>query len=149
MEGQKNRKYKPYNSLISMDGKLNYCRFVLCKKPHEKRAIRREIANSVKVLKMAILAKQHRGDQWKFVKNGRFFRQNLEGQKNRKYKPYNSLISMDGKLNYCRFVLCKKPHEKRAIRREIANSVKGLKRAIFSKTAKGGPRKIFQKWLTF
>ena len=39
--------------------------------------------------------------------NGRFFRQTLEGQKNRKYKPYNSLISMDGKLNYCRFVLCK------------------------------------------
>ena len=37
-----------------MDGKLNYCRFVLCKKPHEERAIRREIANSVKVLKMAI-----------------------------------------------------------------------------------------------
>ena len=56
---------------------------------------------------------------------------------------------MDGKLNYCRFVLCKKPHEKRAIRREIANSVKGLKIAIFSKTAKGGPREIFQKWPIF
>ena len=56
---------------------------------------------------------------------------------------------MDGKLNYCRFVLCKKPHEKRAIRREIANSVKGLKMAIFRNTAKGGPRKIFQKWPIF
>ena len=44
---------------------------------------------------------------------------------------------MDGKLNYCRFVLCRKPHEKRAIRREIANSVNGLKMAIFSKTAEG------------
>ena len=88
-------------------------------------------------------------DQGKFFKNGRFFRQTLEGQKNRKYKPYNSLISMDGKLNYCRFVLCKKPHEKRAIRREIANSVKVLKMAIFSKTAKGGPREIFQKWPIF
>ena len=56
---------------------------------------------------------------------------------------------MDGKLNYCRFVLCKKPHEKRAIRREIANSVKGLKMAIFRKTAKGGPRENFQKWPIF
>ena len=56
---------------------------------------------------------------------------------------------MDGKLKYCRFVLCKKPHEKRAIRREIANSVKELKMAIFRKTAKGGPREIFQKWPIF
>ena len=149
MEGQKNRKYKPYNSLISMDGKLNYCRFVLCKKPHEKRAIRREIANSVKGLKMASFRKTAKRGPGKFVKNGRFFRQTLEGQKNRKYKPYNSLISMDGKLNYCRFVLCKKPHEKRDIRREIANSVKGLKMAIFRKTAKRGPREICQKWPTF
>ena len=149
LEGQKNRKYKPYNSLISMDGKLNYCRFVLCKKPHEKRAIRREIANSVKGLKMASFRKQQRGDQGKFVKNGRFFRQTLEGQKLGNNKPYNSLISMDGKLNYCRFVLCKKPHEKRAIRREIANSVKGLKMASFRKTAKRGPRVICQKWPIF
>ena len=72
-----------------------------------------------------------------------------KAKKNRKYKPYNSLISMDGKLNYCRFVLCKKPHEKRAIRREIANSVKGLKMAIFRKTAKRGPREICQKWPIF
>ena len=111
LQGQKNRKYKPYDSLISMDGKLNYCRVVLCKKPHEKRAIRREIAISVKVSKMAIFRKQQRGDQGKFFRNGRFFRQTLQGQKNRKYKPYDSLISMDGKLNYCRVVLCKKPHE--------------------------------------
>ena len=73
----------------------------------------------------------------------------MEGQKNRNYKPYNSLISMDGKLNYCRFLLCKKPHEKRPIRRAIANSVKALKMAIFRKTAKGGPREIFQKWPIF
>ena len=53
---------------------------------------------------------------------------------------------MDGKLNYCIFVLCKKTHEKRAIRREIANSVKMLKMAIFSKTAKRGPMEIFEKW---
>ena len=46
---------------------------------------------------------------------------------------------MDGKLNYCRFVLCKKPHEKQAIRREIAISVKVSKMAIFRKTAKKGP----------
>ena len=133
-----------------MDGKLKYCRFVLCKKPHEKRAIRREIANSVKGLKIVFFfAKQQRGDQGKFFKNGRFFRQTLEGQKNKKYQSYNSLISMDEKLNNCRLVLCKKPHEKRAIRREIANSVKGLKMAIFRKTAKRGPREIFQKWPIF
>ena len=95
LQGQKNRKYKPYDSLISMDGKLNYCRVVLCKKPHEKRAIRREIAISVKVSKMAIFRKTAKGDQGKFFKNGRFFRQTLQGQKNRKYKPYDSLISMD------------------------------------------------------
>ena len=96
MQGQKNRKYKPYDSLISMDGKLNYCRVVLCKKPHEKRAIRREIAISVKVSKMAIFRKTAKGGpRENFSKNGRFFRQTLQGQKNRKYKPYDSLISMD------------------------------------------------------
>ena len=73
-----------------MDGKLNYCIFVLCKKSHEKRAIRREIANSVKGLKRATFSKTERGDQGKFFKNGRFFKQTLEGQKNRKYKMYNS-----------------------------------------------------------
>ena len=72
-----------------------------------------------------------------------------KAKKNRKYKPYDSLISMDGKLNYCRVVLCKKPHEKRAIRREIAISVKVSKMAIFRKTAKRGPREIFQKWPIF
>ena len=149
MQGQKNRKYKPYDSLISMDGKLNYCRVVLCKKPHEKRAIRREIAISVKVSKMAIFRKTERGDQGKFFKNVRFFRQTLQGQKYRKYKPYDSLISMDGKLNYCRVVLCKNPHEKRAIRREIAISVKVSKMAIFRKTAKRGRREIFHKWPIF
>ena len=56
---------------------------------------------------------------------------------------------MDGKLNYCRVVLCKKPHEKRAIRREIAISVKVSKMAIFRKTAKRGPREIFEKWPIF
>ena len=52
---------------------------------------------------------------------------------------------MDGKLNYCRFVLCKEPHEKRAIRREKPISVKVSKMAIFRKTAKRGPTEIFQK----
>ena len=69
-----------------MDRKLKYCRFVLCKKPHEKKAIRREIGNSVKGLKTAFFAKQQRGDQGKFVNNGRLFTQILKGQKNRKYK---------------------------------------------------------------
>ena len=32
----KSRKYNSYNSLIGMDQKLNYRRFVLCRKPHKK-----------------------------------------------------------------------------------------------------------------
>ena len=52
---------------------------------------------------------------------------------------------MDWKLNYPRFVLCKKPHEKRPIRGEITFFAKVSKMAIFRKVAKGGPREIFQK----
>ena len=73
----------------------------------------------------------------------------MQCQKNRKKTPYDSLISMDGKLKYCRVVVCKKPDEKRAIRREIAISVKVSKMAIFRKTAKRGPKEIFQKWPIF
>ena len=76
-------------------------------KTHEKRAIRREIVNSVKVSKMAIFRKTAKRRQREHFKKSLFFRQTLEGQK-KTYKPYNSLISMDGKLNYCRFVPCKK-----------------------------------------
>ena len=132
-----------------MDGKLNYCRFVLCKKPHEKRAIGREKAISVKMSKMAIFLKTANRGPREIFQKCRFFRQTLEGQKNRKQKPYDSLINMDGKLNYCRFVVCKKTHEKRAIRRERAISIKLSKIAIFRKTAKRGPREIFQKWSIF
>ena len=73
----------------------------------------------------------------------------MEGQKNRKYKPYNSLISMDGKLNYCRFVLCKKPHEKRDIRREIANSVKRVENGDFSQNSKEGTKGNLSKMADF
>ena len=73
----------------------------------------------------------------------------MEGQKERKYEPYNSLIKKDGKLNNCRFVLWKKLNENRAIRREKVNFVKVLKMAILRKTAKGGSRKKFQKWPIF
>ena len=52
---------------------------------------------------------------------------------------------MDGKLNYCKLELCKKPHEKRDIRREIVTSVKVWKMAIFRKTGKTRPREIFLK----
>ena len=127
-----------------MDGKLNYCRVVLCKKPQEKRAIRREIAISVKCQKCRFFAKQQRRDQRNFLKNSRFFRQTLQGKKNKKYKSYDSLISMDRKLNYGRVVLCETPYDKQAIRREIAISLVS-KMASFRKTAKGGPREIFQK----
>ena len=45
---------------------------------------------------------------------------------------------MDRKLNYCRFELCKKPHEKRP-------NLKVSKMAIFRQIAKGGPKENFQK----
>ena len=56
---------------------------------------------------------------------------------------------MDGKLNYCKFVLCKKPHEKRAIKREIANSVKGLKMAFFLQNSKEGTKGNLSKMADF
>ena len=56
---------------------------------------------------------------------------------------------MDGKLNYCRLVLCEKPHEKRAIKREIANSVKGLKMAFFSQNSKEGTKGNLSKMADF
>ena len=56
---------------------------------------------------------------------------------------------MDGNLNYCRFLLCKKPQEKRAITREKAIPLKMSKMAIFRKRAKRGAREISQKWPVF
>ena len=56
---------------------------------------------------------------------------------------------MDRKLNNPRFALCKKPHEKRPIRREITFFLKVLKMAILRKMAKGGPKENFQKWPIF
>ena len=62
-----------------MDGKLNYPRFYLCKKPDEKTPIRREMTFFAKVSKTAVFAKWQMGDQGKMLKNGRFFEQNSEG----------------------------------------------------------------------
>ena len=45
---------------------------------------------------------------------------------------------MDGKLNYPRFLKCKKPHEKTPIRREMKFFPKGSKTSVFRKIAKGG-----------
>ena len=73
----------------------------------------------------------------------------MEGQKNRKYKPYNSLISMDGKLNYYKFVLCKKPHEKRVIRREKAIFCKSVENGDFSQNSKQGTKENFSKMADF
>ena len=61
-----------------MDRKLNYCRFELCKKPHEKRPIRREITLFLKVSKMAIFGQIAKGDQRKIFKNRNFFGRTLE-----------------------------------------------------------------------
>ena len=76
-----------------------------------------------------------------------FFKETSEG--NRKYKSYHGLISMDGKLNYPRFLLCKKPDEKTPIRREMTIFPKVSKTAVFCKMAKGGPRENVQKWPIF
>ena len=56
---------------------------------------------------------------------------------------------MDRKLNYCRFELYKKQHEKGPVRREITLFLKVSKMAIFRKIAKGGPKENFQKSPTF
>ena len=56
---------------------------------------------------------------------------------------------MDLKLNYPRFVLCKKPHEKRPIRGEITFFEKVSKSAFFGQVAKGGQKENFQKWPIF
>ena len=53
---------------------------------------------------------------------------------------------MNGKLIYPRLRLCKKPHEKTPIRREMTFFPKVSKTAVFGKIAKGGTRKTFQKW---
>ena len=45
---------------------------MLCKKPHEKRAIRGEITFSAKVSKMAIFGKIAKGDQGKIFKMADF-----------------------------------------------------------------------------
>ena len=41
----------------------SYHKFVLCKKPHEKKNIKREIAIYPRVSKIALFAKKPRGDQ--------------------------------------------------------------------------------------
>ena len=56
---------------------------------------------------------------------------------------------MDRKLNYCRFELCKKPNEKRPIRREITLFLKVLKMAIFGQNSKGRTKGKFSKIADF
>ena len=72
-----------------MDGKLNYPRFRLCKKPHEITPVRREITFSESIEN----GLSHvRGATLTHI---RIFRRNLEGFKTRKYKSLDGLISMD------------------------------------------------------
>ena len=68
---------------------------MLCKKPHEKRAIRGEITFSAKVSKMAIFGKIAKEGPRENFQNGRFFGSNFGRLKNRKYKSPDGLISMD------------------------------------------------------
>ena len=102
-----------------MDGKLHYPRFLLCKKPHKKTPIRREMTIFPKVSKTAVFAKYQGGGGTKGIcsKMADFFSKLLKEKENRKYKSYHRLIKMDGKLHYPRLLLCKKPHEKTPIRR--------------------------------
>ena len=93
-----------------MDRKLNYCRFELCKKPHEKRPIRREITLFLKVSKMAIFPKIAKGGRNENFQKSPIFWSKFGRLKKRKDKSYNRLISIDRKLSYSTFELCKKPH---------------------------------------
>ena len=52
---------------------------------------------------------------------------------------------MDWKRNYHKLLQCKKPHEKRRIRREIASFYIVSKMAIFGKTANWGTIGKFSK----
>ena len=52
---------------------------------------------------------------------------------------------MDWNPSYHRLFQCKKPHEKRRIRRQIASFSIVSKMAIFRKMAKAGPGENFQK----
>ena len=102
-----------------MDGKLHYARFLLCKKPHKKTPIRREMTIFPKVSKTAVFVKNSKGGETKGIcsKMADFLSEHLKEKENRKYKSYHRLISMDGKLHYPRFLSCKKLHQKTPIRR--------------------------------
>ena len=133
-----------------MHRKLNYCRFVLCKKPHEKKTYwTRNNTFSKSIKNGHFWPNSKGGTKGKFSKLADCFGPTSESYKNRKYKSYNGLTSMDRKLHYCRFVLCKILHEKRPSRRVITLFLKVSKMAIFGQIAKGGPREIFQKWPIF
>ena len=60
----------------------NYHRFVLWKKPQEKRAIGREIAIFPIMWKMAVFRKMAKGRQRESLPNGLFFEATLKGEKN-------------------------------------------------------------------
>ena len=132
-----------------MDGKLNYPRFHLCKTPDKKTPIRREMTFFAKVSKIAFFCKMANGVPRQNVQKWPIFLTNFGRQKNRKYKSYHSLISMDGKLNYRRFHLCKNPDEKTPIRGEMTFFAKVSKTAVFCKMAKGRPRQNVQTWPIF
>ena len=72
-----------------------------------------------------------------------------KAKKNGKYKSYNSLIGMDGKVKYPRFLLCKKLHEKIPIIGGITIFLKVSRTAVYCKTAKGGQKENVQKWPIF
>ena len=56
---------------------------------------------------------------------------------------------MDGKLNYPRFHLCKKPDEKTPIRREMAFFAKVSKTAVFLQNGKVGTKAKCSKMADF
>ena len=142
-------KCESYNSLISMDWKLSYQIYCAVQKNAWKKTYSREIAIFPKVPKMAFPCKLRKGGKRKNFPKWPILWTNFGTLENRKYDSYNNLISMDWKLNYQKIVLCKKTHEKRPIRREIAIFPDVPKMAVFLQISKGGTKEKSSKMADF
>ena len=56
---------------------------------------------------------------------------------------------MDRKLNYCRFKLCKKPHQKKTYYTRNNTFFKSIENGHFSQNSKGGNKGKFSKIADF
>ena len=94
-----------------------------------------------KVSKTAVLCKMAKGGPRKNFQKWPILWAIFGRLKNRKYKSSNSLISMDGKLNYHRLILCRISDEKKRKTRNY-NFLKGVKNRGFLQNSKGGTKGI-------